>query len=155
MPGEGVTGSAYDAQLKKANAAIAKLLVKPQDAEQQFFALGGQMQGVGGGGGNYGWQGKTILDYYRSAGMEDKGYEIVAKMYGNDKYGNPVEQGGLPTVDYRLRPDSTFSLQSPTKNLTALQAARLTKLKNLKQAGTALGPKQLANIKRLRALAKG
>jgi hypothetical protein len=155
MPGEGVTGSAYDAQLKKANAAIAKLKVKPQDAEQQFFSLGGQMRGVGSSeGSNYGSSPKKILEYYRSVGMEDKGYEIVSKIYGNDRYGNPVEKS-QPTVDYRLGSDSTFRMQSPTKNLSALQAARLTKLKNLKQGGATLGPKQLANIKRLRALAKG
>jgi hypothetical protein len=155
MPGEGVTGAKYTAQLKRANAAIAKLKVKPQDAEQQFFSLGGQMRGVGRSeGANYGSQGKKILDYYRSAGMEDKGYEIVAKMYGNDRYGNPVEQS-RPTVDYRLGSDSSFNFKSPTKNLTALQAARLTKLKNLKQGGSTLSSRQLTNLKKLRAIAKG
>jgi len=155
MPGEGVTGAKYTAQLKKANAAIAKLKVKPQDAEQQFFSLGGQMRGVGSSeGSNYGSSPKKILDYYRSAGMEDKGYEIVSKIYGNDKYGNPVEQS-QPTVDYRLGSDSTFRMQSPTANLNALQAARLTKLQNLKQSGATLGQTQKANLKRLRALSKG
>jgi hypothetical protein len=149
------TSSTYAAQLKKANAAIAKLGVNPQEAERQFFALGGQMKGVGRSeGANYGARAETILNYYRSAGMEDKGYEIVAKMYGNDRYGNPVEQS-RPTVDYRLGSDSSFNLKSPTENLTALQAARLTKLKNLKQGGSTLGQTQKANLKRLRALAKG
>jgi hypothetical protein len=154
MPGE-ETGSAYDAKLKKAYGAIGKLGFNPQEAERQFFALGGKMQGVGRSeGANYGWSGDKVLDYWRAAGMEDKGYEIVAKMYGNDRYGNPVEKS-QPTVDYRLGSDSAFNLKSPTENLTALQAARLTKLKNLKQGGTALGQTQKANLKRLRALAKG
>ena len=155
MPGENVTGKKYTAQLKKANAAIAKLGLNPQETEQQFFALGGQMQGVGRSqGANYGWSGNKVLEYWRSAGMEDKGYEIVAKMYGNDKYGNPVEQS-QPTVDYRLASDSTFRMQSPTANLNALQAARLTKLQNLKQSGTTLTAKQQGNLKRLRTLKNG
>ena len=149
------TSATYAAQLKKANAAIAKLGVNPQEAERQFFALGGQMKGVGRSeGANYGARAETILNYYRSAGMEDKGYEIVARMTGTDQYGNPVEKS-QPTVDYRLGSDSSFNLKSPNKNLTALQAARLTKLKNLKQGGSALGQTQKANLKRLRALAKG
>ena len=155
MPGEGVTGAKYTAQLKRANAAIAKLKVKPQDAEQQFFSLGGQMRGVGRSeGANYGSSPKNILDYYRSAGMEDKGYEIVAKIYGNDRYGNPVDQS-QPTVDYRLGSDSTLRMQSPTANLNALQAARLTKLQNLKKGGSTLSTKQQANLKRLRELKNG
>ena len=155
MPGENVTGKKYTAQLKKANAAIAKLGLSPQETEQQFFALGGQMQGVGRSqGANYGWSGDKVLEYWRSAGMEDKGYEIVAKMYGNDKYGNPVEQS-QPTVNYRLGSDSTFRMQSPIKNLNALQAARLVKLKNLKQSGATLTAKQQGNLKRLRALKNG
>ena len=155
MPREDATGKKYTTQLKKANAAIAKLGLNPQETEQQFFALGGQMQGIGKNkGANYGWSGDEVLKYWRSAGMEDKGYEIVAKMYGNDRYGNPVEQS-RPTVDYQVGSDWSFNLKSPTENLNALQAARLTKLKNLKQSGTALGQTQKANLKRLRALAKG
>ena len=151
------TSAKYAAQLKKANAAIAKLRVNPQEAQRQFFALGGQMRGVGKSeGANYGARAETILNYWRSAGMEEKGYEIVAKMLGTDRFGNPVEGGASqPTVDYRLGSDLSFNLKSPTKNLTALQAARLTKLKNLKQGGSTLSAKQKSNLKKLRELTKG
>lgn len=146
------TSATYAAQLKKANAAIAKLRVNPQEAERQFFALGGQMRGVGSSeGSNYGTRPSDILAYYRSAGMEDKGHEIVSKIYGNDQYGNPVEQS-QPTVDYRLGSDSSFNFKSPTKNLTALQAARLTKLKNIKQSGGTLTAEQKARLKRLKGM---
>jgi hypothetical protein len=151
------TGSAYNSKIKKANAAIAKLGINPQESERQFFALGGQMQGVGRSrGANYGWSADKVIDYWRAAGMEDKGYEIAAKMLGTDRFGNPVEGGASqPTVDYRLGSDSSFNFKSPTKNLTALQAARLTKLKNLKQGKSTLSSRQLTNLKKLRAIAKG
>ena len=113
------------------------------------------MQGIGKNkGANYGWSGDEVLKYWRSAGMEDKGYEIVAKMYGNDKYGNPVEQS-QPTVDYRIGSDSSFNFKSPTENLTALQDARLTKLKNLKQSGGTLTADQKARLKRLKGMVQG
>lgn len=155
MPGEKVTGAKYDAQLKKANQAIANLGFNPIEAEQQFFALGGKMQGAGRAeGSNYGFSSQKVLEYYRAAGMEEKGYEVVAKMLGNDRYGNSVAQS-QPTVEYKLGAGNALNVQSGNRNLTALQDARLTKLKNLKKGGSTLGAKQLANIKRLRALAKG
>lgn len=158
MPGEGLTEKAYNAALKKANKAIAKSGVNPLSAERQFFALGGKMQGVGSSkGANYGWSEKKILDYWRSAGMEDKGLEIVSKIRGYDQYGNPVEGGpSANTVDYTLkRNDSTFILKSPVKGLSAVQAARLTKLKNIKQSGGTLTAEQKARLKRLKGMVQG
>jgi hypothetical protein len=48
-----------------------------------------------------------------------------------------------------------IKMQSGVKGLNALQAAKITKLRNLKQAGTTLTPRQQAALKRLRALKKG
>lgn len=156
MPSEGDTGSSYTSKLKKANKAISALGFNPVEAERQFFALGGRMQGKGkSSGSDYAWSAKKILDYWRSAGMEDKGYEIVGKIRGYDKFGNPVEGGASQnTVDYRLK-DNQFKMLGQVENLNALQSARLTKLKNLKQSGGTLTSKQQANLKRLRQLKNG
>ena len=157
MPSSNETGAAYSKKLKKARSALAELRVNPQEAERQFFALGGQMQGIGKNeGANYGWDSDKVIDYWRAAGMEEKGYEIAAKMLGNDRFGNLVEGGASrPTLDYRVGPDLSFNFRSPTRNLTALQDARLTKLKNLKQGGSTLSAKQKSNLKKLRELTKG
>jgi hypothetical protein len=87
--------------------------------------------------------------------MEDKGYEIVSKIRGYDKFGNPVEGGASQnTVDYRLK-DNQFKMLGQVENLNAIQSARLTKLKNLKQGGSTLTTKQQENLKRLRQLKNG
>lgn len=89
--------------------------------------------------------------------MEEKGREIVAKIRGYDQYGNDLP-GGIDTsknIDFSDGPEMQIRMKSPTKGLNTLQAARLTKLKNIKQGGATLGPKQKANLRKLRALAKG
>ncbi len=156
MPADGDTGASYTSKLKKANEAISSLGFNPSEAERQFFALGGRMQGKGGSSGSdYAWSPKKILDYWKSAGMEDKGYEIVSKIRGYDKFGNPVEGGASQnTVDYRLK-DNQFKMLGQVENLNAIQSARLTKLKNLKQGGSTLTTKQQENLKRLRQLKNG
>lgn len=158
MPLATTTGKRYKKQLAEANAAIAKLGGNPQEIERQFFALGGKLTGVGKtAGNNAGMRASDILDYWTAAGMRDKGLEIVAKIRGYDQYGNDIA-GGIDKskeINYTFGPEMQTRMKSPTKGLNTLQAARLTKLRNLKQGGATLGPKQLANIKRLRALAKG
>lgn len=157
MP-EAKAGPNYRKKLAASQKALAKLGGNPQEAERQFFALGGKLTGVGKTkGSDYGWSAKQILSHWTAAGMEDKGREIVAKLRGYDQYGNDVP-GGIDTsknINYTLGKKSTLNMKSDVSGLTAVQAARITKLKNLKQGGATLGPKQLANLKKLRALAKG
>jgi len=158
MPLATTTGKRYNRQLTASRKALAKLGGNAQEAERQFFALGGKLTGVGGAeGSNAGWSEQSILNYWRNAGMEDKGFEIVSKLRGYDKFGNDIA-GGIDTskqINYTFGKEYQTRMQSPTKGLNTLQAARLTKLKNLKQGGSTLGPKQLANLKKLRALTKG
>lgn len=155
MPLATTTGAKYDSQLKAAQAALAKIGGNPQEAERQFYALGGKMVDTKQGGGA-GWSENQILNYWRNAGMEDKGYEIVSKIRGYDRFGNPVE-GGLSnnTINYTLGDEYQTNVKSDVKGLSAVQAARLTKLRNLKQGGATLGPKQKAKLKKLKALAQG
>lgn len=89
--------------------------------------------------------------------MEEKGREIVSKLRGYDQYGNDIE-GGIDTsknLNFSYGPEMQIKMQSGVKGLNALQAAKITKLRNLKQAGTTLTPRQQAALKRLRALKKG
>jgi hypothetical protein len=148
------TGKKYDRQLAASKKALAEFGPNASQIETNFYALGGKLSDAEGG---YGWSPKQVLDYWRSAGMEDKGKEIVAKIRGYDQYGNDLP-GGPDTsknIDFTYGEENKIKMTSPTKGLNALQAARLTKLKNLKQGGATLGPKQKANLQRLRALAKG
>jgi hypothetical protein len=154
MPSATTTGKKYDKQLARAQKAIDKFGPNASQIEQNFYALGGKLNDDQGG---YGMSAKKILDYWRSAGMEEKGREIVSKLRGYDQYGNDIP-GGIDTsknIDFTYGNEGQINMKSPTKGLNTLQAARFTKLQNLKKSGATLGPKQLANIKRLRALAKG
>jgi len=144
--------------VRRSAAAMAKLTPDQRNAETSFFALGGKLTGTGKSeGANYGWDESKIASYWANAGMPEKGMEIIAKLRGYDQYGNDIP-GGIDTsknINYTLGKNANFNMASTTKGLTAVQSARLTKLKNLKQGGTTLGAKQLANLKKLRALAKG
>jgi hypothetical protein len=156
MPLATTTGKRYKTQLADAQKALSKLGGNAQEVERQFYALGGKMSNVDGTGGS-GWSESSILDYWRSAGMEDKGMEIVSKLRGYDQYGNDV-QGGIDTskdINFSYGKEMQTRMQSPTKGLDTLQAARLTKLKNLKQGGTTLTAGQQARLKRLRQLKNG
>ena len=158
MPLATTTGKKYTKQLAASQKALSKLGPDAKSYEQQFFALGGKLAGTGNAeGSNYGWQESKIASYWANAGMPEKGMEIIAKLRGYDQYGNDIP-GGIDTsknINYTLGKKSQFNMASTTKGLTAVQSARLTKLKNIKQSGSTLGPKQLANLKKLRALAKG
>jgi hypothetical protein len=89
--------------------------------------------------------------------MEDKGREIVSKIRGYDQYGNDLP-GGIDTskdINFSYGNEMEINMKSPIKGLDALQAARLSKLRNLKQGGATLGPKQKAKLKKLKGLAQG
>ena len=158
MPLATTTGKKYAKQLAASRKALAKLGGNAQEAERQFANLGGTLTGTGNAeGSNFGGNAQAIMAYWRNAGMEEKGQEIVSKLRGYDQYGNDLP-GGIDTsknINYAYGKEYQTRMQSNTKGLNTLQAARLTKLKNLKQGGATLGPKQLANLKKLRALAKG
>lgn len=156
MPLATETGKGYNKKLAAAQKALAKFGPNPSQIEQNFYALGGKLNKVDGTGG-YGWSAKQVLNYWRDAGMEEKGREIVSKLRGYDQYGNDIE-GGIDTsknLNFSYGPEMQIKMQSGVKGLNALQAAKITKLRNLKQAGTTLTPRQQAALKRLRALKKG
>lgn len=154
MPLATETGKSYNKKLAAAQKALAKFGPNPSRIEQNFYALGGKLSDDQGG---YGWSANQVLNYWRDAGMEEKGREIVAKIRGYDQYGNDLP-GGIDTsknLNFSYGPEGQIKMQSGVKGLNALQAARVTKLRNLKQAGTTLTPRQQAALKRLRALKKG
>lgn len=158
MPLATQTGKKYTKQLDAARKALSKLGGNAQEAERQFFALGGKLTGVGKTqGSDAGWSAQSILNYWRDAGMEEKGYDIVAKLRGYDRFGNDIP-GGIDTsknINYTFGPEYQTRMKSNIAGLNTLQAAKITKLRNLKQAGTTLTPRQQAALKRLRALKKG
>jgi hypothetical protein len=146
----------YRRQLMEMNKLQSGLGINPGEAERQFFAMGGRYNDTRQGGGA-GWSENQILDYWRSAGMEDKGLEIVSRIRGYDNTGADLPGGADPglAIDYKLTPGMAMNVASPVKGLNELQAARLTKLKNLKQGGTTLTAGQQARLKRLRQLKNG
>jgi len=158
MPLATETGASYSRKLAAAQKALAKLGGNPQEVERQFVNLGGTLTGTGNAeGSNFGGNAQAIMAYWRNAGMEEKGREIVSRLRGYDQYGNDLP-GGIDTsknINYEFGKEYQTRMQSNVAGLNTLQAARLTKLKNLKQGGSTLGPKQLANLKKLRALTKG
>lgn len=145
------TGKKYTRQLKEMNKLRAKLGIDPAAAERQFFAMGGRYNDTKQGGG-YGWSENQILDYWRSAGMEDKGYEILSKIRGYDQFGNPTSADPNMAINFRNTADYDMKVATPVKGLNALQAARLTKLKNIKQSGGTLTAAQKARLKRLKGM---
>jgi hypothetical protein len=144
----------YKKQLMQMNKLQSELGINPGEAERQFFAMGGRYNDTKQGGG-YGWSEKAILDYWRSAGMEDKGFEILSKIRGYDQFGNPTAADPNLAVNFRNTPGMDMNVASPVKGLNALQAARLTKLKNIKKSGGTLTAEQKARIKKLKGMVQG
>lgn len=141
-------------QASKLQSQFSELPFKASQAESNFFAAGGQYVSDTGETG-YGWSNKKIIDYYKAAGMEDKGYEIVSQRTGYDRYGNPVPVDKSMTATFKQTDTGMGKLVSETKGLSAAQSARLDRLKDIKKSGTTLTPKQKEKIKKLKGLAKG
>lgn len=146
----------YRRQLMQMNKLQSELGINPADAERQFFAMGGRYNDTKQGGGA-GWSANQILDYWRSAGMEDKGLEIVSRIRGYDNTGTDLPGGADPNlaINYRFTPGMDMKVASPIKGLNELQAARLTKLKNIKQSGGTLTAEQKARLNRLKGMVQG
>ena len=155
----------YQKRMKEWQAATAAIPNPAKEnyfgeSERLFFALGGTKNSLDENFAGAGWSDRQILEYWRSAGMEDKGREIIARRNGVDSTGAAIAGGPDTSMRVDVNPNMTgssftYTPQSRVSGLNALQDARLEKLRALKKSGATLSPQQLAALKKLRRLANG